>query len=47
MRNKKVLITGATKGLGLECVKYFLKKYEIIAIEGMKISKSFTKKLRL
>ena len=26
MKNKTILITGATKGLGLECVKYFLKK---------------------
>ena len=47
MRNKKVLITGATKGLGLECVKYFLKKkYEIIAIgRDEKYLKSFTKKI--
>jgi len=26
MKNKTILITGATKSLGLECVNFFLKK---------------------
>ena len=32
MRNKKILITGATKGLGLECIKQFHKYNKILAI---------------
>ena len=32
MRNKKILITGATKGLGLECIKQFYKYNKILAI---------------
>ncbi len=32
MRNKKILVTGATKGLGLECVRQFYKHNKILAI---------------
>ena len=47
MKNKTILITGATKGLGLECVKYFLKKkYKIIAVgRDEKYLKEFSKKI--
>ena len=47
MRNKKILITGATKGLGLECVKYYLKKnYQIIATgRDEKYLKNFSKQI--
>jgi len=34
MKNKKILITGATKGLGLECVKFFLKKNKKVIAMG-------------
>ena len=47
MGNKKILITGATKGLGLECVKFYLKKnYKIIATgRNDKYLKNFSNKI--
>jgi len=47
MQNKTVLITGATKGLGLECVNFFSKKnYKIIAVgRDEKYLKKFSKKI--
>ena len=47
MKNKKILITGATKGLGLECVEHFLKKnYKIIAVgRDGKYLRKYSKKI--
>ena len=47
MKNKIILITGASKGLGLECVKFFLKKkYKVIAIgRDKKYIKNLSKKI--
>ena len=41
LKNKKVLITGSTKGIGLEIAKLFLKEHSHVVLNGRSNNNSF------